>query len=65
MPLRYKDQESLKTHGSSGPFTAFQKKLGERDLMRAPMTLKIVSEQGGFGERSEHKPAIAGGSTKL
>jgi quinol monooxygenase YgiN len=44
---RYQDQESLKLHGSSKPFTEFQKKLKELDLMRAPMTLKMVSEQGG------------------
>ena len=50
-PSRYKDQESLKAHGSSEKFTAFQKKLGELDLMRAPMILKMVSEQGGFGSR--------------
>lgn len=48
---RYQDQESLKLHGSSKPFTEFQKKLKELDLMRAPMTLKMVSEQGGFASR--------------
>lgn len=48
---RYSDQGALKTHGTSKPFTAFQKKLGEEDLMRAPMTLKMVSERGGFASR--------------
>ena len=31
-----KDQESLKVHGSSKPFTEFQNKLKELDLIRAP-----------------------------
>lgn len=48
---RYQDQETLKLHGSSQPFTAFQKKLKELDLMRAPMLLKMVSPQGGFSSR--------------
>ncbi|KAK3057856.1 hypothetical protein LTR09_000931 [Extremus antarcticus] len=48
---RYKDQQSLKTHGSSETFTSFQKKLGKLDLMRAPMTLKMVAEKGGFSSR--------------
>ncbi|EME38438.1 hypothetical protein DOTSEDRAFT_75841 [Dothistroma septosporum NZE10] len=48
---RYTDQQGLKAHGSSEPFTAFQKKLAEMDLMRAPMTLKMVGPQGGFASR--------------
>jgi quinol monooxygenase YgiN len=48
---RYKDQQSLKTHGTSETFTAFNKKLAKLDLMRAPMTLKMVSEKGGFSSR--------------
>jgi quinol monooxygenase YgiN len=48
---RYKDQKALKTHGTSEKFTAFQKKLSAQDLMRAPMTLKMVSEKGGFSSR--------------
>ncbi|KAK5690944.1 hypothetical protein LTR17_025814 [Elasticomyces elasticus] len=48
---RYKNQAALKTHGTSATFTAFQKKLGELDLMRAPMVLKMVGEQGGFKAR--------------
>ncbi|RMY22817.1 hypothetical protein D0867_02465 [Hortaea werneckii] len=38
---RYKDQAALKEHGSSQTFTAFNKKLAEQDLMRAPMVLKM------------------------
>ncbi|KAI7166014.1 hypothetical protein KC343_g11015 [Hortaea werneckii] len=48
---RYKDQAALKEHGSSQTFTAFNKKLAEQDLMRAPMVLKMVGEQGGFRSR--------------
>lgn len=46
--FRYKDQQALKTHGTSERFTAFQKKLAEEGLMRAPMLLKMVSDVGGF-----------------
>ena len=48
---RYKDMQTLKTHGSSKTFTAFQGKLKEKDLMRAPMMMKMVSEQAGFSSR--------------
>lgn len=41
----------MKEHGSSKVFTDFNKKLGELDLMRAPMVLKMVSPQGGFASR--------------
>lgn len=41
----------MKEHGSSQTFTAFNKKLAEQDLMRAPMVLKMVGEQGGFRSR--------------
>lgn len=48
---RYKDQQALKTHGTSEKFAAFQKQLEKEDLMRAPMLLKMVSEQAGFSSR--------------
>lgn len=48
---RYADQAALKIHGGSKPFQAFGKQLGEEDLIRAPMTLKMVSERGGFASR--------------
>lgn len=48
---RYKDQQALKTHGGSEKFQAFQKTLAAKDLMRARMTLKMVSEKGGFSSR--------------
>jgi quinol monooxygenase YgiN len=48
---RYKDQQSLKTHGTSEKFTAFQKKLAAQDLIRAPSILKMVSGKGGFNSR--------------
>ncbi|KAK4629806.1 uncharacterized protein CLAFUR5_07760 [Fulvia fulva] len=51
MMERHKDQQGLKAHGSSEPFTAFQKTLAERDLLRAPTTLKMVSQHGGFASR--------------
>jgi quinol monooxygenase YgiN len=48
---RYQNQQALKEHGSSKVFTAFNKQLGEKDLMRAPMMLKMVSQTGGFSSR--------------
>ena len=48
---RYKDQQALKTHGTSERFTAFQKELEKKQLLRAPMLLKMVSEQAGFSSR--------------
>ena len=48
---RYKDQQALKAHGTSDKFVAFQKQLEKEDLMRAPMMLKMVSEQAGFSAR--------------
>lgn len=48
---RYQDQESLKIHGSSQPFTEFGKKLKQLKLMRAPMLVKMMSVQGGFTSR--------------
>lgn len=49
--LRYKDQHSLRIHGTSERFGAFQKQLSKEGLMRAPMLLKMVSEKGGFASR--------------
>ena len=48
---RYSDHGALKAHGTSKPFVAFGKQLGEEGLIRAPMTLKMVSERGGFASR--------------
>ena len=48
---RYADKGALNAHGSSKPFKAFGKQLVEEDLIRAPMTLKMVSERGGFASR--------------
>jgi len=51
MVERYRDQTSLQTHASSAPFLEFQKQVKDLDLVRAPMTLKMVSVQGGFASR--------------
>ncbi|KAB9006576.1 hypothetical protein FH972_026930 [Carpinus fangiana] len=47
----YKDRDSFQVHGSSKMFQDFQKQLAQEDLMRAPMTLKLVGVKGGFLSR--------------
>lgn len=42
---------ALKTHGSSDPFNAHQKRMEDGGLLRAPNLLKIVSDIGGFSSR--------------
>lgn len=49
--FRYENPQALKAHGTSDKFKAFQKKLGEADLVRAPMVLKMVAKQAGFSSR--------------
>jgi len=48
---KYQNQQALKEHGSSKIFTSFNKKLGELELMRQPMLLKMVGQTGGFSSR--------------
>jgi len=43
---RYKDQQSLREHGTSSRFVEHQKTVTEENLMRAPTLLKIVAETG-------------------
>jgi quinol monooxygenase YgiN len=44
----YKDKATIRAHGDSDEFKAFQKKLQEERLVGTPMQLKITKPAGGF-----------------